>query len=57
MLWVMSRKLIPICSLGYLTEFENRLLRSVFGPKRDEVTGVEENCILRNFITCTLRQV
>jgi hypothetical protein len=35
--------------------FENRVLRRIFGPKRDEVTG--ENCIMRNFITCTLLQV
>ena len=25
-----------------LTEFENRVLRKVFGPKRDEVTGMEK---------------
>jgi hypothetical protein len=29
----------------------------IFGPKRDEVTEVGENCIKRRFITCTLRQV
>jgi hypothetical protein len=37
--------------------FENRVLRRIFGPKRDEVTGVGENCIMRSFITCTLLQV
>jgi len=25
-----------------LRVFENRVLRKIFGPKRDEVTGVEE---------------
>jgi hypothetical protein len=38
--------------------FENRVLRRIFGPKRD---GQEagENCIMRNFISCrpTLLQV
>jgi hypothetical protein len=37
--------------------FKNRVLRRIFGPKRGEVTGVGENCILRSFITCTLLQV
>jgi hypothetical protein len=26
-----------------LRVFENRVLRSIFGPKRDEVTGMEKN--------------
>jgi hypothetical protein len=25
-----------------LMVFENRVLRGIFGPKRDEITGVEE---------------
>jgi hypothetical protein len=37
--------------------FENRVLRRIFGPKRDEETGVGENCIIRSFIICTLLQV
>jgi hypothetical protein len=40
-----------------LRVFENRVLRRIFAPKRDEVTGVGENCIMRSFITCTLCQV
>jgi hypothetical protein len=29
--------------------FENRVLRRIFGPKRDEVTGGRrKNCIMRN---------
>jgi hypothetical protein len=35
--------------------FEKRVLMSIFGPKKDEMTGV--NCIMRSFITCTIRQV
>jgi hypothetical protein len=39
--------------------FESRVLRRIFGPKRDGVTGRGggENCITRSFIICTLRQV
>jgi hypothetical protein len=40
-----------------LRVFENRVLRRITGPKRDEVTGVGENCVMRSFITCTLCQV
>ena len=31
-----------------LRVFENRVLRRVFGPKRDEVTGEWERCITRS---------
>jgi hypothetical protein len=37
--------------------FENRVLRRIFESKRDEVTGIGENCILRSFINCSLRQL
>jgi hypothetical protein len=37
--------------------FEERVLRRRFGPKRDEMIRVWKNCIMRSFITCTLRQV
>jgi hypothetical protein len=40
-----------------LKMFENRVLRRIFGPKRDEVTGEWRNCITRSFMICTLRQV
>jgi hypothetical protein len=33
--------------------FENRVLRRVFGPKRDEVTGNGENYIMRSLMICT----
>jgi hypothetical protein len=31
--------------------FENRELRRIFVLKRDEVTGIGENCTMRSFIT------
>jgi hypothetical protein len=34
---------------------ENRVLRGIFGAKREEVAG--ENCIMRDFINCTLHQI
>jgi hypothetical protein len=37
--------------------FENRVLRRIFGPRRDEVTGGWRNCITSSFITCTLHKV
>jgi hypothetical protein len=37
--------------------FENRVLRRIFGPKRDEVSGGAENCMRRSFITFTVRQI
>jgi len=33
--------------------FENRVLRTVFGPKRDEVTGSGKDCIMRSLMICT----
>jgi len=33
--------------------FEKRVLRRIFGPKRDEVTRVEENYIMRSLIIRT----
>jgi hypothetical protein len=39
--------------------FENRVLRRIFGPKRDEMTGEWRNYsyVKRSFITCNLHQV
>jgi hypothetical protein len=37
--------------------FENRVLRRIFGPKREEVAGSWEDCTVRSFITCTIHQV
>jgi hypothetical protein len=36
---------------------ESRVLRRIFGSKRDEVTGEWRNCIMRSFVICTLHQV
>jgi hypothetical protein len=33
--------------------FENRVLRRIFGPNKEEVG---ENCIMRSFIICTLHK-
>jgi len=33
--------------------FENRVLRRIFGPKRDEVTRNGENYIMRSLMFCT----
>jgi hypothetical protein len=40
-----------------LRVFENRVLRKMFGLKRNEVVGGAKNCIMRSFITCTLLQI
>jgi hypothetical protein len=40
-----------------LRVFENRVLRKVFGPKRDEVMGEWRNFTMRNFIICTHPQI
>jgi hypothetical protein len=31
---------------------ENRVLTRIFGTKRDVVTGMRENCVMRSFLTC-----
>jgi hypothetical protein len=36
-----------------LMVFEIRMLRIIFGPKRDEVKGNGENFIVRNLMICT----
>ena len=40
-----------------LRVFENRVLRRVFVPKRDEVTGNGENYIMRNLGICNPYQI
>jgi hypothetical protein len=40
-----------------LRVFENRVLRRIFGPKRERERENGENCITRSFVICTLRQV
>jgi len=36
-----------------LRVFENRVLRRIFGPRRDEVRGSGENYIMRSLVICT----
>jgi hypothetical protein len=36
-----------------LRVFEDRVLRRVFGPKRDKVTGNGENYIMRSLVICS----
>jgi len=36
-----------------LKVFENRVLKGIFGPKRDEVTGNGENYTMRSLMICT----
>jgi hypothetical protein len=40
-----------------LRVFENKVLRRIFGPKRDEVRGSGEDYITRSFMLCTSHQV
>jgi hypothetical protein len=40
-----------------LRMFENKVLRRILGPKRDEVTGGWRNCIMRSFVICILHRV
>jgi PAS domain-containing protein len=39
-----------------LRVFENRALRKIFGPKRDEVIGSGEN-YMRSLLICTHQQI
>jgi hypothetical protein len=49
------------CETWYLTlseehvvgVFENRVLRKIFRPKRNEITGSRRKCIMRRFMICT----
>jgi hypothetical protein len=36
---------------------ENKLLRRIFGPRRDAATGTGENYIMKNSVLCTLHQI
>jgi len=40
-----------------LKVFENRALRRIYGPKRDEVTGIGENYIMKSLMICTAHQI
>jgi len=40
-----------------LRVFDNRVLRRIFGSKRDEVTGNGENYIMKSLVICTAHTV
>ena len=40
-----------------LRVFENRVLRRVFEPKRDKVTGNGENYIMKSLMICTAHTI
>jgi hypothetical protein len=40
-----------------LRVFENRVLKGIFGPKRDEVTRNGENYIIRSSMICTQHRI
>jgi len=40
-----------------LRVFENRVLRRIFGPNRDEEQGSGENYIMRSLTICTPRPI
>jgi len=39
-----------------LRVFENRVLRRIFGPKRDGLRGSGENYIMRSLMICTVHK-
>jgi hypothetical protein len=43
----------PICLKRRLRVFGNRVLRGIFGRKRDEMTGTGANFIMRNSMICS----
>jgi hypothetical protein len=61
--------ILPLVSCGLETRsftlreelrpvFENRMLRRIFGPKRDEVTEEwKKNYIMRSFMICTAHPI
>jgi hypothetical protein len=51
--WVLN--LVAHIEEHKLKMFENRVLRRIFGPKSDEVTGV--NYIIRSLKICTSHQI
>jgi hypothetical protein len=40
-----------------LRVFENRLLKRIFEPNSEEVTGSVEDCITRSLKICTLHKI
>jgi hypothetical protein len=48
---------LALSEVHRLRVFENRVLRRIFGPKRDEVAGNGGSYTMRNFIICTHPQI
>jgi hypothetical protein len=40
-----------------LRALENGVLRRIFWPKRDEITGEWRKYVMRNLMICSLRQI
>jgi hypothetical protein len=40
-----------------LRAFQNRVLKTLFGPEREELTGGGKNCKMRNFILIGMIQM
>ena len=40
-----------------LRVFENKVLRRLSGPKTDEITREQKNCITMTFMLCTSHQI
>jgi hypothetical protein len=40
-----------------LSVLGKRVLRRIFGLKRDEIMEVGEKCVMGSFITCTFHQI
>ena len=38
-----------------LSVFENKVLRRIFGAKRNEITGEWRNCIMLGYMNCIFR--
>jgi len=48
---------VTLSEVHRLRVFENGVLRKVFVPKRDEVTGEWRRLIMRNFMICAPYQI
>jgi hypothetical protein len=53
----MGVKLVCHTKGGAQTVFENRVLRRIFVPERRKWQETGIDCIMRNFITCTIHQI
>jgi hypothetical protein len=49
----LSILVVVVVAARRLRVIENRVLRRIFGPKRDEVTGNGENYTMRSLVICT----